>query len=173
MTMSSLIRLFAASAVAAALSIAGAARAAQYELEFTGTDVSGDFFANTSGQDVSSISGWVMDSEVAAGTFTITGLSAYAASDNTFTTASPYVDFGGLSFTTATGGDYNLANIGSADAPQLVLLSSVLDPGGGVQTAGLTDIGLTVIAVPEPSTVALMLAAALGLLGLRRRREAV
>jgi len=173
MTIQSLSRLFAASAVAAALSVASAAHAAQYELTFTGTDISGDFFANTSGANVTSISGWVMDSEVAAGTFAITGLSAYAASDNTFDATSPYVDFGGLSFTTATGGDYNLANIGSVDAPELVLLSSVLNPGGGVQTTGLTDIGLTVVAVPEPSTVALMLAATLGLFGLRRRRAAV
>ncbi len=173
MTIHPLSRLFASGAVAAALTIANAAHAAEYELKFTGTDVSGDVFANASGPNVTSISGWVMDSEVAAGAFAITGLSAYASSDNTFGPTSPYVDFGGLSFTTATGGDYNLANIGSADAPQLVLLSSVLDPGGGVQTTGLTDIGLTVIAVPEPSTVALMLAAALGLLGLRRRREAV
>ncbi len=173
MTMPSLSRFLATSAVAAALSVASAAHAAQYELKFTGTDVSGDVLANTSGSNVTSISGWVMDSEVASGTFAITGLSAYASSDNTFAATSPHVDFGGLSFTTAIGGDYNLANIGGSDSPQLVLLSSVLNPGGFVQSTGLTDIGLTVIAVPEPATVALMLAATLGLFGLRRRRQAI
>ena len=121
-------RLFASATVAMALSLAGAAQAAEYELQFIGADVSGDVLANTSGANVTSISGWVSDSEVGAGTFSITGLSPYAASDNAFSATSPYVDFGGLSFATATGGSYNLADIGSAGASQLVLLSSVLDP---------------------------------------------
>jgi len=153
-----------------ALWATGAANAAEYELKFIGTDVAGDVFANTSGTGVTSISGWVTDSEVAAGTFAITGMSLYAGADNRFNPASPYVDFAGVSFKTAVGGDYNLANIGSPAAPQLVLLSSVLDPGGGVQTVGLTDIALTVTAVPEPGSISL-LAAGLGLLGVAAARR--
>jgi hypothetical protein len=172
MTIRHLPKIFAAGAVALALSMAGAAHAAEYELTFTGTNIAGDVFATTSGTNATAISGWVSDSEVGAGVFTITGLSPYAGSDNTFNPASPYVDFAGVSFSTASGGDYNLANIGSSGAPQLVLLSSVLDPGGYVQTAGMTDVALTVTAVPEPGNLALMLAGALGLFGLTRRRGA-
>ncbi len=158
MTSRFLSKLFAGGAVALALSATGVAQAAEFEFAFTGTNVSGDVFANTSGPNVSSISGWVTDSEVGAGTFAITGLSPYAAADNTFNPASPYFDFAGVSFMTGTGGNYNLANIGSAGAPQLVLLSSVLDSGGYVQAAGMTDIALTVTAVPEPASMALLLA---------------
>ncbi len=164
-------KLFAAAAVFVALSAAGAAQAADYELKFTGTNVSGDVFATTTDANVTAISGWVTDSEVGAGPFTITGLSAYAAADNAFSATWPYVDFSGLSFTTLSGGDYNLANIGSAESPEWALLSSVLNPGGGVQSVGLTDIALSVATVPEPPVVGLM-AGALALFGLARRHRA-
>ncbi len=155
---------------AAALALSGAAHAGTYELTFTGTAISGDIFATTTGNAVTSISGWVTDSEVGAGTFTITGLSPYAGSDNTFSPSSPYVTFGGLSFSTVAGGDYNLANLdGGSD---FVLLSSVLNPGGGIQVQGLTNITLGVSAVPEPASLALMLAGIVGLAGVTRRRAA-
>ena len=155
---------------AAALALSGAARAGTYELTFTGTDISGDIFATTTGNAVTSISGWVTDSEVGAGTFTVTGLSPYAGSDNTFSASSPHVTFGGLSFSTVAGGDYNLANLdGGSD---FVLLSSVLNPGGGIQVQGLTNITLGVSAVPEPANLALMLAGIVGLVGVTRRRAA-
>ncbi len=153
---------------AAALALSGAAHAGTYELTFTGTDVSGDIFATTTGNAVTSISGWVTDSEVGAGAFTITGLSPYAGSDNTFSASGPYVTYGGLSFSTVAGGDYNLANIDGQSG--FVFLSSVLNPGGGIQAQGLTNIALNVNAVPEPAPLALMLAG-LGMMGLVARRR--
>ena len=152
----------------AALALSGAARADTYELTFTGTDVSGDIFATTTGNAVTGISGWVTDSEVGAGTFAVTGLSPYASSDNTFSASNPYVTFGGLSFSTIAGGDYNLANLDGAS--DFVLLSSVLNPGGNVQTVGMTSIAFDVSAVPEPANMALMLAG-LGLVGVMASRR--
>jgi hypothetical protein len=165
-------KFLAASAVALALSQVGVAQAAEYEFTFTGTDIAGEVFATTTGANVTAITGWVTDSEVGAGTFNVTGISWYAGADNLFDPTSPWVDFAGISFSTAAGGDYNLANIGSSGAPQLVLLSSVLNPGGVVQAVGLTDIALGVSVVPEPGSMSLILAG-IGMMGLvaSRRRS--
>ncbi len=163
-------KFIAAGAVVLALSQVGVAQAAEYELAFIGTNISGNVFATTSGNNVTAVSGWVTDSEVGAGRFNITGLSLYAAADNTFSSVSPYVDFGGLSFATAAGGDYNLANVGSASASELVLLSSVRNPGGGVQAVGMTDISLSVTTVPEPASMSLLLGG-LGIVGVMASRR--
>jgi hypothetical protein len=164
-------RFIAAGAIALALSQVGTAQAAEFEFKFTGTNVSGDVFATTAGSSVTAISGWVIDSEVASGTFTITGLSSYAGADNTFNPASPYFDFAGVSFSTNVGGDYNLFNVGSSSPSGVAMLSSVLDPGGVVQTAGLTNLAsLTVTAVPEPASMALLLAG-LGMVGVMASRR--
>ncbi len=170
MTSRFLSKLFASGTVALALSATGVAHAAEFEFAFTGTNVSGDVFADVTGSNVTSISGWVTDSEVGAGSFAVTALSPYAAADNTFNPASPYFDFAGVSFMTDTGGNYNLANIGGAGAPQLVLLSSVLDSGGYVQAVGMTNIALTVTAVSEPASMALLLAG-LGMIGVMTSRR--
>lgn len=170
MTSRFLSKLLAAGGMTLALMGAGSAHAATYELQFTGTHVSGDIFATTTGTAVSGISGFVTDSEVAAGSFAITGLSPYASSDNTFSAGSPHVTFGGLSFSTLAGGDYNLANLDGQNG--FVFLSSMLNPGGGIQAQGLTNIALTVTAVPEPAPFALMLAGIVGLIGVTRRRAA-
>ena len=171
MTSRSMSKLLAAGAMSLALTAAGSAHAATYELTFTGTDVSGDVFATTNGSNVTAIWGSVTDSDVGPGTFAITGLSSYAGSDNTFSASSPYVTYGGLSFTTTTdGGAYNLANLDGAS--DYVLLSSVLNPGGGVQEVGLTNITFGVSAVPEPANLALMMAGLLGLAVVSRRRAA-
>ena len=164
-------KLLGAAAAALALA-AGSANAATYELQFTGTDVSGDVFAQTTGSNVTAIWGSVTDSDVGPGTFAITGLSPYASSDNTLTATSPYVTFGGLSFSTAGGGDYNLADLNGYGGYSYVLLSSTLNPGGGVQSVGMTAITLEVSAVPEPGNLVLLLAGGLGLAGLTRRRAA-
>lgn len=167
-----LSKLFASSVVALALSATGAAHAAEYELTFIGTHVSGDAFATTSGSHVTAVSGWVTDSEVAAGTFAITGLSSYASSDNTLIAGSPYVTLGGLSFSTVVGGgDYNLANLDGYDGLSgFTLLSKVLNPGGGVSPVGMTAVSLTVTAVPEPASVVLLLAG-LGMVGVTASRR--
>lgn len=175
MTSRSLSKLLSAGAMSLALAATGSAHAATYDLQFTGTNVSGDVFATTSGtgssQAVTSISGWVLDSEVGAGPFTITGLSGYAGATNVFYTASPYVDMGGISFTTATGGDFNLG-LGGAGATGQLLNAMAIDGGGYAGVPGSTDIVMNAVAVPEPGSLALMVAGVLGLFGLTRRRGA-
>jgi hypothetical protein len=88
----------------------------------------------------------------------IEGLSSYAGADNLiYPSAAPFVDFGGLSFTTDKGGDFNFG-LGGSGPLGLILNSSVLNPGGGaVSFPGSVDISLNVAAVPEPATWAVML----------------
>jgi hypothetical protein len=172
MKIRSVSKLFAAGAVALALSAAGAANAATYELTFIGADVWGDIFATTSGTNaVTEIHGQVRDGDVDAGSFFITGLSSYASSDNTLTSGAPYVTLGGLSFTTSGGGDFNLADLSNYDGRGTMFLSSVLNPGGTVG-APMTPIAFSVTEVSEPGSLALMVAGVLGLFGLKRRRAA-
>jgi hypothetical protein len=115
-----------------------------------------------------------------SGTFTISGLSGYAAADNLLyfppSAGSWYVSFGGISFTTSGGPDFNLGGVGT-DASQFnVLNDSVLDPGGfavsGGQTVGSYNITLSVTPVPELSTWAMLGLgfAGLGLVGVRGRK---
>jgi hypothetical protein len=165
-------KLLGAATAALALAAAGSANASTYELHFIGTDVSGDVFAQTTGSNVTAIWGSVTDSDVGPGTFAVTGTSPYASSDNTLSASSPFVTFGGLSFSTAGGGDYNLADLDGYGGYSYVLLSSTLNPGGGVSSVGMTAIALEVSAVPEPGNLVLLLAGGLGLAGLTRRRTA-
>ena len=173
MTIRSCSKLLAACAAALALTAAGSAHAAVYELSFIGENVAGDIFATTTGtgssQTVVGIGGWVTDSEIGPGVFNLTGLSGYAAADNLFYLASPFVDFGGLSFTTAAGGNFNLG-LGGSNATGLVLNASLLNAGGYPGGVGSTNIEMTATAVPEPANLALMLAGVLGFLGVSRRR---
>ena len=171
MTKRLLTRILATAAATLALSATGTARAATYELTFTGTDVSGDVFAQTTGANVTAIWGSVTDSDLGSGSFAITGLSGYASSDNTLNGNSPYVTLGGLSFSTAGGGDFNLADLdGYPGYSGYTFLSSTLNPGGGFSSVGMTSVALSVSAVPEPGGFALMSVGVLGLLGLARRR---
>ena len=160
---------------AAALALTTAAQAATYELTFTGDGVSGDVFATTSGtgdiQTVTGVSGWVRDAEVGPDAFAITSLTGYAAATNLFYMTSPFVDYGGLSFATVTGGEFNLG-LGGTGPTQQVLNASVIDPVGYVGRDGSTNIVMTAIAVPEPGNLALMAAGVMGLIGMTRRRGA-
>jgi len=97
----------------------------------------------------------------------ITGLSPYASADQLLYQADPYADFSGLSFTVTGGITYNWSNYGG---PIGGLASSVLDPGGyGCCQIPFTSI--TVSAVPEPVSLA-MLGAGLAGLGVIRRKRA-
>ena len=173
MTSRSMSKLLAAGAMSLALTAAGSAHAATYELTFTGTNVSGDVFATTSGSNVTAIWGAVTDSEVGPGAFAITGLNGYASSDNTFAGGAPYLTLGGLSFATAGGGDFNLADLdGYESYSGYTFLSSTLNPGGGPSSVGMTSVTLDVSVVPEPGNLALMTAGLLGLALVSRRRTA-
>jgi hypothetical protein len=169
MTSSILSKLLTAGAVSMALCGAGAAQAAVYDVSFADSVVAGDFFVTTAGSTVTAISGWVSDSDVAAGNFTITGLSPFASADQQFNPAFPYVDFSGLSFSTVGGGDYNFADAGGG---HVYLVSSVLDPAGVLQAQGLTEVQPTVSLVPEPGNVSLLLAGMFCLAAVARRRAA-
>ncbi|MCK9685772.1 PEP-CTERM sorting domain-containing protein [Scleromatobacter humisilvae] len=173
MTSRSMSKLLAAGAMSLALTAAGSAHAATYELTFTGTNVSGDVFATTSGSNVTAIWGSVTDGDLGPGTFAITGLSSYASSDNTVGSSSPFITLGGLSFATAGGGNFNLADLdGYAGYSGYTFLSSTLNPGGGFSAVGQTAVTLDVSVVPEPANLALMMAGLLGLAAVSRRRAA-
>lgn len=179
------MRLASILAGAAALcAVAASAEAKVYDFSFTGNGVSGNGVITTadssSASSVTSVTGSVSDSFVGPGVFSITGLSSYAAADNIlYPTAQPFVDYGGVSFTTDTGGAFNLG-LGGGGLYGLVLNSSVNNPvgygNGGADNPGSVNISMNVVAVPEPATWAAML---LGFGGIgaamrsARRRQAV
>jgi len=137
-----------------------------YSFSFSGTDVSG-FGEITTGNigspfTVTGVTGTIFDSEIAPGPFTITTLSSYAGADNLlYYPNQPFVDFGGLSFSTLTGGDFNLGLGGSGPFGYLLNASS-LNPGGFAGVPGSTDISLSVSQTPLPSTWTMLIAAFAG-----------
>ena len=97
----------------------------------------------------------------------ITGLSTYAGSDQLLSPADPYVDFSGVSFSTASG-DYNLFSNNGVYAE----IDSNVDPVG-YPTSGVTLTSLAVSDVPEPASIAVL---AMGLLGVTvavRKRKVI
>ena len=169
MTSRFLSRLLAAGTTSLALAAAGSAHAGTYELQFTGTDVAGSFVAVTNASNViTSISGSFTDTALAATPFTLTGLSGYAAADNYLVGTPSFVTYSGLSFTTnaGAGNDFNIFDYGGGNYN---LLAQSNDPGGAAY-AGQQQLNLSVVAVPEPANLMLMMAGGLGLLGLARRR---
>ena len=85
------------------------------------------------------------------GTDPITGLSSYAGADNDLYVTGAWVTFGGLSFSTASLGDFNFYNSGQG---YYGLLSSNTDINGYAD--GITATA-QVAPVPEPSTWMMML----------------
>jgi hypothetical protein len=102
-------------------------------------------------------------------TSAITGISPYAGADQLLAGAPLLPDFGGISFSTATNGDFNLYTWNGASYE----LSSNVDPVGYPQNGVLLS-SFSVSAVPEPATWAVFFLG-LGALGvaLRRRKPAL
>lgn len=173
----------------AAVGVFDGAQAATWSFSFVGLDfpiaVNGSGILTTTDAGspftVTGATGAITDS---SGTFAITGLSLYAAADNLlYSPPSPgnwYVDFGGVSFTTSGGPDFNLGG-GGDDAPQFNLLNdSWQNPTGGANqgsppslTAGSYNIDFIITQIPEPSTWTMLGLglAALGLATLRHRKS--
>ena len=171
MTSRSMSKLLAAGAMSLALTAAGSAHAAAYELHFTGTDITGSLFAITNASNViTSITGSFTDSDLSPSAYTLTGTSLYAGADNHLVATPSYVTYAGLSFSTSAGAgnDFNIFDNGGGN---YYLLAQSNDPVGAAY-AGMPQLNFSVTAVPEPANVMLMLAGVLGLVGLARRRGA-
>lgn len=102
----------------------------------------------------------------------ITGLSDYASADNLLYPTAPFVDVSGISFHTSGGPDWNLAFLSGGfngiNFDGQVAVNSNLDPGTGL--AHFEAINLSVAAVPEPESYAMLLAG-LGLMAFLARRR--
>jgi hypothetical protein len=102
----------------------------------------------------------------------VPGLSSYAASDNLlYYPTQPIDSFGGISFSTDKGGDFNLFY-----GPPNALLSSLLNPGGYFPGYAFTPIDLQisqVAATPLPTAWSMMLIgiAGFGVMAFRRKAK--
>jgi hypothetical protein len=172
--------LFGAAVVAAGMLLSVGAQASpmvgdDYTFDFSFTpisnttmDGSGSFVAEYNGGGsyaIQSITGTVDNAPLNPSTQSITGLSPYAAADNTLSyPTQPYVDFGGLSFSTLYD-DYNIYWNGYYG-----ILQASNNPVGYPNAATITfDVSPT----PLPPA-AMLLAGGVGLLGFfgaRKRRK--
>jgi hypothetical protein len=158
----------------------------------SGTFTTEEFLSGTIA--VTAATGTIYDSQVGGGPFVINGLSLYAGADNLLYDSTNPVDFGGISFTTVGGPNFNIGGGGDAEPGDLygyVLNDSYNNPEGyawspiigsvniDFSTCDLDDPdhnqgGGCRAVLPEPSSAPLM---AVGLLAVgavisRRRRPA-
>ena len=169
MSSRSVSKLLSVGAMSLALMAAGSAQAATYDIHFTGTDISGSFVALTNASNViTSIAGSFTDTDLSPSAYVLTGTSGYASADNHLVGTTSYVTYSGISFATnaGAGNDFNIFDNGGGN---YYLLAESNDPSGAAYT-GMPKLALSVMAVPEPGNLVLILAGGLGLLGLTRRR---
>ncbi len=111
---------------------------------------------------------------------TITGFSLFAGADNTFynppSDVTGYVNFGGISFSTLGGPDFNLFFLNGA----YHIIDATLNANGRWDGLGVERIALSITAipeavvvgeVPEPGSVFLLSLGLFGLLAARRKRS--
>jgi hypothetical protein len=170
-------KLRVAAAMGAALAfVSGGAEAKVYNYDFTSTDslLTAEGTFTVTGNEISAITGVLsgLVSQVVNAVVPSTASSGYSTSpdgafyyDNVFSiTANPYLDIGGVLFTTVqnSGGYWNLWGNSPGNYS---LFESVPGQGYAVQESG----HLTVSAVPEPSTwvITLIGFAGLGFAGYR------
>ena len=155
--------------------LATSANAATYDFSFSGSDYSGSGMFTTSGSSspftVTGVTGTASSPFFNSGiTSTITGVSGYYSADNLLfipPTSGPsgsyYVDYYGISFSTADGDLFNLAYVPSEPGLEIwdgVIVASVNNPNGSY---GDSPINLTVTATPLPSTWTMLIGGLVGL----------
>jgi hypothetical protein len=158
--------------VVAMLVTATAAQAGIYEIDYTGLNdptINGDLIITTMGGPPGLPSTVISIRGERNGNL-VTFLSPYAASDQWLYPSGMLFDFGGLSFSTASHGDFNMFSYYGG----YYEVSSAVDRVG-YASSGM-PIRVIIKAIPEPATLAL-LGAGCGALALarrhRRRRSAV
>jgi PEP-CTERM motif len=166
--------LILAATVSVALTLTASAEAKVYDWSYTLTNGqgsgSGTFDADaTSPALITDATGVVSgDPGFGVGPFAVTSISGYAGADNTIYALGfddNQVSLGGISLAT-NAGDINIFYLGGAPG----VTNSVQNPGGGLAALYTADLSIT--AVPEPATWAMMLLgfASLGFAGYRRAR---
>jgi hypothetical protein len=163
------------------------AQAALFNFSFSGANVSGigQFVTSDGGPtfNVTDVTGTIVDTDLSPSSYVIQGgTSAYAGSDNllffpeaiTSSNSTPaFVDFGGISFHTDAGVDFNFGGNSQTGPFEYVLNDSGRNPVGYAGVLGSTPIEFSVAAIPEPSTWAMLLLgfAGIGFVGYRRSRK--
>lgn len=158
------LKMIAIAAAGLAMAVSTTASAATYLVTFTssGGDT-GSVNLDVTGTTVTSISGLVNSS-------TVTGLSSFAGADQQFFAAGPsHFTIGGISFSSMAGITYNFTAYPDGTDH---ITNSVLDPEGDGAPTPYALTSISVSAVPEPATWAMMLFGfgAVGY-GLRRARK--
>lgn len=139
------------------LTFAASASANTFNFSFSGVDVSGSGVITTgnvgSPYAITGVSGTILDTLIAPSAFTITSTSTYASASNLlYYPTQPFVDFGGMSFTTNGGGDFNIGF-----GPPYAIVSSLLNPGGYFPSGFYTTINLQISQTPLPASWTMML----------------
>ena len=166
--------LLLAATVSVALILTASAEAKVYDWSYTLTNGQGSGYGTfdagaTLPALITDATGIISsDPGFGVGPFTVIGISGYAGADNTIYALGfddNRVSLGGISLATSAG-DINIFYLNGAPG----VTNSVENPGGGL--VALSPADLSVAAVPEPSTWAMMLLGfvGLGFAGYRRAR---